>query len=95
MTSGDDGSFDCIATGTPAPVISWIKDSKPVDLSDPRISIPKPGTVKITNVQSSDAGYYECVATNSLGMVYSWMATLIYKGLFKKDIFSVFFDDVD
>ena len=81
VTSGDDGSFECNATGNPHPIITWLKESKPLDLSNPRISIPKPGTVKITNVQASDAGRYACVATNSLGMVYSRVATLVYKGL--------------
>lgn len=86
VTSGDDGSFECNATGNPQPVITWLKESKPLDLSDPRISIPKPGTLKITSVQASDAGRYACVATNSLGMVYSRVATLVHRGLCQTEV---------
>ncbi|KAJ7372551.1 hypothetical protein OS493_019060 [Desmophyllum pertusum] len=86
ITSGEDGTFECVATGTPPPVISWLKENKPIDLSDPRITIPTPGTVKITNVQAADEGLYECVATNSLGMVHSRLARLLHKVSFQKPV---------
>ena len=31
--------MECAANGSPEPTISWLKDFKPLDLSDPRLSI--------------------------------------------------------
>lgn len=78
VVSGGSATFDCGATGNPAPVISWLRDSKPVDLSDPRISIPRPGALKFSNANSSDTSLFVCVATNSLGMTYSRQARLLH-----------------
>lgn len=76
--------FECIATGTPTPTISWVKDNLPVNLSDPKFSVPSRnrGALKIIDVQPEDTGYFECVATSIMGMVYSKPAKLEHEGLF-------------
>ena len=73
--------FECTATGTPDPVISWMKDNVPVKLSNPKYSTPSRGVLQITNVEPEDSGAFECVATNSLGMIYSKRSRLQYEGL--------------
>ena len=78
--------FECIATGKPTPTISWMKDNLPLNLSDPKISIPRPGVVKITDVEPADTGHFECVATSVMGMVYSKRAKLEHEGLCLKPI---------
>ena len=88
VVSGGSATFDCEATGNPAPVISWLRDSKPVDLSDPRISIPRPGALKLSNAKSSDTSLFVCVANNSLGMTYSGEARLLHIGWFEIYIYT-------
>ena len=85
VTGGGNVSFECNATGNPLPVLTWLKDKKLLNLSNPRISMPNPGTVKITAIQASDGGEYSCVATNSLGMVYARAAILTHRGLCKNN----------
>ena len=46
--------------------INWLKDGKPVNLKDPRISKTEDKGLLVTNVNSSDTGNYTCVASNGL-----------------------------
>ena len=59
--------YTCAATTDPedAKKISWLKDSKPLDLSSPRIKILG-NSLLINGTMAKDTGVYACVATNGL-----------------------------
>ena len=53
--------FTCNATGYPAPVITWWKDSTRVlPTMDGRYHIFVPGELNISSVIKEDAGNYSC-----------------------------------
>ncbi|XP_068166004.1 hemicentin-1 [Antennarius striatus] len=59
----------CDATGHPAPVVSWIRDGRPV-IEDTRHHVSEDGTqLQLLSVQVSDMAGYLCVAENKVGMV--------------------------
>ena len=43
MEKGHSVILQCEAEGDPSPTIMWLKDSLPIDLSDPRIRVMDPG----------------------------------------------------
>lgn len=61
---GDSASFTCIATGIPAPNITWYRSGKQVVGSRYEIIAVTANSSQLTikNVASSDYGYYECQA---------------------------------
>ncbi|ELU11869.1 hypothetical protein CAPTEDRAFT_143957, partial [Capitella teleta] len=66
----------CSASGNPEPHITWFKDSIPVDLTDPRLTLLESGTLHIRESNTSDEGLYECMAENELGSAYSYPGQL-------------------
>ncbi|XP_067028665.1 receptor-type tyrosine-protein phosphatase delta-like isoform X2 [Acropora muricata] len=87
--TGDDARYECNATGNPAPKISWMVDKLPVNLSNPRYSLPSPGVLTVANIQQGDHGtLFECVATNIHGMVYSRGTTLMHKFRYSAPVIS-------
>ncbi|XP_069772736.1 hemicentin-1-like [Narcine bancroftii] len=60
-------TFNCIATGTPSPVLAWLKGSQPItDMAG--ISVLEDGrTLQIHRAQLSDGGLYRCVASSMGG----------------------------
>ena len=69
VTSGSSVRFSVTATGAPAPIFQWKKDSSAI-----------PGatgsTYSLASALTSDAGSYTVVITNILGSVTSNQATL-------------------
>ncbi|XP_043914327.1 hemicentin-2 isoform X2 [Protopterus annectens] len=64
--------FECLASGTPLPEISWYKGSHLLSVG-PRISFFKGGRqLTINDVQISDAGSYRCVASSTVGRTELW-----------------------
>ncbi|KAH3791376.1 hypothetical protein DPMN_144860, partial [Dreissena polymorpha] len=56
----------CSVGGDPPPKVVWLKNGRPVKLSD-RIRQLNNGSLVIYDSTSSDAGEYKCVATNDVG----------------------------
>lgn len=80
-STGEDATFNCNATGTPEPSISWMKDKLPLNLSQSsKYTAPSRGVLRITNVQPEDKGSFECVVSSRMGMVYSRAAKLLLEG---------------
>ncbi|XP_041474903.1 tyrosine-protein phosphatase Lar-like isoform X2 [Lytechinus variegatus] len=65
----------CEAIGNPAPVITWFKDSVPLE-SDDRVYTMESG-LQFSRAQLSDQGRYECAAKNTEGTRYS-MESQVY-----------------
>uniref|UniRef100_A0A3P8TCN7 Immunoglobulin superfamily DCC subclass member 3 n=1 Tax=Amphiprion percula TaxID=161767 RepID=A0A3P8TCN7_AMPPE len=72
--------FQCQIHGLPEPVISWEKDSRPVDTKDERYTLLPTGVLQITGVREEDSGKFCCVAHNSAGVKYSAEALLTVSG---------------
>lgn len=61
------GNLNCVASGTPTPVISWYKDGIPV-ISSKRINISDSGSLTILELNKTyDEGLYTCVASSRSG----------------------------
>ncbi|XP_013881640.1 immunoglobulin superfamily DCC subclass member 3 [Austrofundulus limnaeus] len=72
--------FQCQIHGLPEPVISWEKDSRPVDTADERYTLLPTGVLQITGVREEDSGKFCCVAHNSAGVKHSTEALLTVSG---------------
>uniref|UniRef100_A0A8C6P2V4 Immunoglobulin superfamily DCC subclass member 3 n=1 Tax=Nothobranchius furzeri TaxID=105023 RepID=A0A8C6P2V4_NOTFU len=68
--------FQCQIHGLPEPVISWEKDSRPVDTADERYTLLPTGVLQITGVREEDSGKFCCVAHNSAAVKHSAEALL-------------------
>ncbi|MGH0125472.1 UNVERIFIED_CONTAM: hypothetical protein FKN15_054569 [Acipenser sinensis] len=60
-------ALSCEASGIPLPVITWLKDGRPISLSNSVRILSGGRTLQILNAQEEDAGRYTCVATNEAG----------------------------
>ncbi|XP_068596099.1 immunoglobulin superfamily DCC subclass member 3 [Brachionichthys hirsutus] len=72
--------FQCQIHGLPEPVISWEKDSRPVDTKNERFTLLPTGVLQITGVRDEDSGQFCCVAHNSAGVKHSAEALLSVSG---------------
>ena len=64
---GSRAVLDCSATGDPQPAVTWLLNSVPVDLSDPRIKQAANGSLILSPVRTMDRGDYVCQASNPAG----------------------------
>ncbi|KAG6449620.1 leucine-rich repeats and immunoglobulin-like domains protein 3 [Manduca sexta] len=66
-TSGDNVVLQCMISGSPKPVLKWLKDGTPVTSSERHYFSNEDQLLIILGVESNDAGRYECEITNELG----------------------------
>ncbi|AWP10692.1 putative hemicentin-1 [Scophthalmus maximus] len=59
--------LECEATGTPAPVIAWYKDGKPVRQGEGLRVATSGRRLIVSRAQVSDTARFQCVATNEAG----------------------------
>ncbi|XP_022085366.1 hemicentin-1-like isoform X2 [Acanthaster planci] len=64
---GDSITLPCEAVGIPAPVHTWEKAGRLLDLENGRIAQLFSGSLAIDNVTQSDAGTYLCLVQNDAG----------------------------
>lgn len=72
VLAGSDVSIDCLAHGTPPPIISWRRNGKDVRSSGRRgqfviTELSEGSRLAITQITSQITGHFECVATNTGG----------------------------
>ncbi|KAI1891477.1 hypothetical protein AGOR_G00144220 [Albula goreensis] len=61
-------TLQCVASGIPAPSITWLKDGRPVNTAQEHLKLESAGRVlEIVKAFLEDAGKYTCVATNAAG----------------------------
>ena len=69
VVNGSSISLDCLVRGQPMPVVVWLKDFQPLNItSDSGIDVADNGTLSIMDADFDDAGFYTCVADNGLGI---------------------------
>ena len=74
---GSDESFRCVASGVPAPTITWYKNGSPI-LNSNRVTEELDGTLLFTDVTKEEEGVYQCVAQNIDGRVQSSGTVSVY-----------------
>ena len=75
-------NLTCMASGSPAPIITWFRNRAPLSL-DQRITVNPNGTLLIANItentDTTRAGVsYHCTAMNRFGTIRSRTAVLSY-----------------
>ncbi|XP_071622127.1 hemicentin-2 isoform X2 [Heliangelus exortis] len=65
-------SLECLASGLPAPSITWYKGTKQLSAGPGRILSRDGKQLEIQRAQLSDAGSYLCVASNVAGVTQLW-----------------------
>ncbi|XP_029939526.1 hemicentin-1, partial [Salarias fasciatus] len=59
--------LECHATGTPAPIITWYKDGKPVQQGEGLRVAANGRQLVVSRAQVSDTARFQCVASNEAG----------------------------
>lgn len=67
VTSGDAVVLQCMISGSPKPVIKWLKDGTPIVPTDRHYLTADDQLLIIIGAEAGDAGRYECEITNELG----------------------------
>ncbi|EPB67161.1 immunoglobulin I-set domain protein [Ancylostoma ceylanicum] len=60
-----DVEFECLATGSPAPTLSWFKNGEAIIASD--YFVVEPTRLRILGLVKADQGVYQCIADNEAG----------------------------
>ncbi|XP_060630493.2 hemicentin-1 isoform X1 [Anolis sagrei] len=61
-------TLQCVVNGIPSPLITWLKDSQPVNTARANIRLESSGRIlQLPRALMEDAGRYTCVATNAAG----------------------------
>ncbi|XP_041834949.1 striated muscle preferentially expressed protein kinase [Melanotaenia boesemani] len=73
LLEGEAVTLSCLPAGSPHPEIAWMKDRKPLEVTDDRINlISHPDGRQLLTIQKCihrDAGVYECIATNPIATI--------------------------
>ncbi|XP_060056373.1 hemicentin-2 isoform X2 [Erinaceus europaeus] len=65
--AGDQVILDCEAQGSPAPLVTWTKDFRPVPPIKDRQALLPSGSLHLIQAQAGDSGLYRCTASNPAG----------------------------
>uniref|UniRef100_A0A7N5KTI0 Hemicentin 2 n=1 Tax=Ailuropoda melanoleuca TaxID=9646 RepID=A0A7N5KTI0_AILME len=65
--AGDEVTLDCEAQGSPAPLVTWTKDFRPVPSVTDRHRLLPSGSLRLAQAQVGDSGLYRCIASNPAG----------------------------
>lgn len=67
VTSGESVVLQCMISGSPKPILKWLKDGLPIAPSERHYFTGDDQLLIIIGVEPSDAGRYECEIRNELG----------------------------
>lgn len=67
VTSGDSVVLQCMISGSPKPILKWLKDGTPIAPSERYFLTAEDQLLIIIGAETNDAGRYECEITNELG----------------------------
>uniref|UniRef100_A0A8C4QDT7 Contactin 1 n=1 Tax=Eptatretus burgeri TaxID=7764 RepID=A0A8C4QDT7_EPTBU len=71
VSIGENFTWECEATGTPAPSHVWLKNGVPFDPKDDNITVGSDGMLNFKSLALSDSGMYQCIAENLHGKAYT------------------------
>lgn len=71
ITVGEDFTFIVNVTGNPPPKITWFKDNRFMDWSNPRITLLANKSLHLARAEESDSGKYDYMAENDKGRIFS------------------------
>ena len=64
---GETSVLECMASGSPRPDITWLKDAQPLEETPRHFFTADNQLLIIVETQWSDAGTYTCEMSNTLG----------------------------
>ncbi|XP_013182223.1 PREDICTED: leucine-rich repeats and immunoglobulin-like domains protein 3 [Papilio xuthus] len=67
VVSGESVVLQCMISGSPKPVLKWLKDGVPIVHTERHFFSGEDQLLIIIGVEQKDAGKYECEITNELG----------------------------
>nr|XP_061790885.1 hemicentin-1-like [Nerophis lumbriciformis] len=67
VVRGSLASLLCVADGTPAPSVAWLKDGVHLSSETNLRLLNQNTTMQIVQAQASDTGHYTCIASNTAG----------------------------
>uniref|UniRef100_A0A182J0Q4 Roundabout n=1 Tax=Anopheles atroparvus TaxID=41427 RepID=A0A182J0Q4_ANOAO len=78
LPRGSVAKLPCLASGTPTPMIRWMKNATDINLSggNRRLSVIQGGTLRIDDLRNEDTGWYRCAAFSEKGET-TWSAYLL------------------
>ena len=65
---GDTATFQCVATGIPAPTITWLRGGVELNESNSRVMINAPSTTMVMSTSTTGEMVYEVTRTLTLSM---------------------------
>ncbi|XP_048523276.1 neogenin isoform X2 [Dendroctonus ponderosae] len=77
---GQKAHFSCYVDAVPTPRIRWLKDERPLQIDDLRMTILPSGALEIDEVVESDQGSYRCNASGFNSYILSNKAILYING---------------
>ena len=63
LNAGKDSTLKCAAEGYPHPIFKWYKNFKRIDVTNPRYTLFKNGSLGLVGVHEDDSGNYTCLIT--------------------------------
>lgn len=67
VTTGKSSVLECMASGSPKPSLEWLKDDKPIEVTERHFFAADDQLLIIVDTIASDAGTYTCTMSNWLG----------------------------
>jgi hypothetical protein len=67
VKAGETAVLECMATGSPKPKLSWLKNGKPLEITPRHFFTAEGQLLIIVQTEQSDSGRYTCEMTNTLG----------------------------
>ncbi|XP_077989453.1 scavenger receptor cysteine-rich domain-containing protein DMBT1-like [Glandiceps talaboti] len=66
---GDTAELNCLASGSPKPIVIWKKDGQDLPKGDNRFTGLPSGRLVVRSISITDMGNYSCIAINSVEII--------------------------
>lgn len=73
VNCGKTAVIECMASGSPKPIILWLKNDKPIDATERHFFAADDQLLIIVGTEIYDSGTYTCQMENSLGLEFGHM----------------------